>query len=398
MGVESTMKRKNRAGTKSAKSTQGTPNTIQIPRRFAVPSSGWSMFPVEIWDRILAYGDNIQFRRLLEVCKGCYNVYLDCIQMVSLRADRPFVCKFLGRCTNSKVREVQLTLSKGLDNNLAKALCQLDPQKMSFFYTMPGHVDFAFASPAFWFAQLDLHQCPASLRCLELNVGIEAVNLPHLKSLSHLEEFGVRDNRKADNVYLGELLRCLPESVRKLRLNGTVISDLSPFAEVGLPLLTSLNLSSSSRVSDLRGLRTSLTELDLSDTNTSPGSIKHIILKMKNLKVLELKNCSLTDRILSSLSVLTNLEKLSFGGRLIGITREITDNTLQILSLTLPKLRYLHTTNTKITESGIYHLTNLSNLQYVVMGKCYVADVNRCKAALSHVRSWYINCSTPPSM
>lgn len=161
------------------------------------------------------------------------------------------------------------------------------------------------------------------------------------------------------------------KNLQKLNLSGNTISDLSPLMDI--PTLQWLDVSNN-YVTDLRplmgitslrflnvsgnyfsstvplGNMTGLTELHLSDTTVSDFSG---LKKLKNLQILGMNSCGLTNDALSQLTGLTGLRSLQIENN-INLTGEAVD----ALKLSLPSCEVTHSELTYLVDIGGYSVAN----------------------------------------
>lgn len=161
------------------------------------------------------------------------------------------------------------------------------------------------------------------------------------------------------------------KNLQKLNLSGNTISDLSPLMDI--PTLQWLDVSDN-YVTDLRplmgitslrflnvsgnyfsstvplGNMTGLTELHLSDTTVSDFSG---LKKLKNLQILGMNSCGLTNDALSQLTGLTGLRSLQIENN-INLTGEAVD----ALKLSLPSCEVTHSELTYLVDIGGYSVAN----------------------------------------
>jgi hypothetical protein len=92
---------------------------------------------------------------------------------------------------------------------------------------------------------------------------------------------------------------------------------------------------------------------------------------LTNLEALDLQGCRLTDKGLQPLLELKNLKKLALDS---GADNQITDDGLRQIAANLGKLESLWLQSTSLSESGMAHLSSLTNLERLGLSGFAVGD------------------------
>lgn len=185
--------------------------------------------------------------------------------------------------------------------------------------------------------------------------------LPHLRSIS-LEDCGVGDPGMVALKNLKEL--------RSLNLMRTVVGDegLASFSQAPL---VSLSLRDTAVVGPgldkLEVARSTLTDLDLSETRIGNDGVSHIP-QFTRLQKLSLWNGSLDDEGIASLVPLKDLQELNLEG-----CGEVSSASAESLAK-LTNLKKINLTETGFDDTGLEKLSVLKGLKVLTLSRTNVTD------------------------
>ncbi len=181
-----------------------------------------------------------------------------------------------------------------------------------------------------------------------VSLARSAVNDSHMRALAankQIEELDLEATEIGD-LGLAELAKLT--KLRKLRLNATTVSDRGLAALANMTQLEELSLAGT-LVRNLAPLPASLTSLDLSNLNLSPGAFKQIAALPKLRRL----NLAYTDLPLQALPQVTALD-------LTGT--DVDDAVLKVLAQ-MPDLEELLISHGRFTEDGFAALAPLTKLR-----------------------------------
>lgn len=157
-----------------------------------------------------------------------------------------------------------------------------------------------------------------------------------------------------------------------LLLGGTNVDDAGILPLRELPRLTTLGLRRTLVTDEtLRHLSRlpNLETLYLSETSVSDSGMEHLAT-MDGLRRLALAKTRVTASGISRLQPLTSLDRLWLDGI------PITDDNLEIISRSFPRLQVLFIGDSRVTDAGIAELSRLSELAALSLENLPITDVS----------------------